>query len=147
MEDIEKEISFIEQKLAQLKEQIYQVLTPLKQLDKERKDRPLLHSGVGESRVTVDLGKLQAKSPTHLQHEESRRNEDEPYQSLHAFPDKADEQRVKDVYGADRAIARNNYGPEPTASLNYMNQKTLCSLKDLASDNGRMREIMRFRVV
>ena len=144
MDDIEKEISFIEQKLAQLKEQIYQASTPLKQPDKERKDR---HSCVGESRVSGDLGQLQVKSPTREQHEENKRNEDEPYQSLHASPDKADEQRDKDVYGADRAIARNNYGPEPTASLNYMNQKTLCSLKDLASDNGRMREIMRFRMV
>ena len=144
MEDIEKEISFIEQKLAQLKEQIYQALTPLKHPDKERKGR---HSGVGKSRVSGDLGQLQAKSPTHEQHEESKRNENEPYQSLHASPDKADEQRDKDVYGSDRAIARNNCDPEHTANLNYIYQTTLCSLRDLASDDGRMREIMRFRMV
>ena len=39
MEDIEKEISFIEEKLAQLKEQSYKVPTPVKQPDRERKDR------------------------------------------------------------------------------------------------------------
>ena len=111
MEDIKKEISFIEEKLAQLKEQSYQASTPVKQPGKERKDRD---SGVGES---GDFGQLQAKSPTHGKHEESKRNEESRYQSLHASPERADEQRDKDVYETDRAIPRNDHGPEPTASF------------------------------
>ena len=39
MEDMEKEILFIEEKLAQLKEQSYKASAPVKQPDKERKDR------------------------------------------------------------------------------------------------------------
>ena len=70
------------------------------------------------------------------------------YQSVHASPDKADKQKVKDVYGTDRAKARNDHGPEPIQPiLNYMNQKVLSSLRDPGSDNGRMRETMRFRMV
>ena len=92
----------------------YQASTPVKQPGKERKDR---NSGVGESRISGDFGQLQAKSPTHEKHEESNGNVDTRYQSLHASPDKADEQRDKDVYRADRAIARNHHGPEPTASF------------------------------
>mgnify|MGYP003684418509 CR=1 FL=1 len=42
MEDIEKEISFIEERLAQLKEQSYQASTPVKQPDKERKTETLV---------------------------------------------------------------------------------------------------------
>ena len=121
MEDIEKEISFIE-KLAQLKEQSYKVPTPVKQPDRERKDRD---SGFQESRISGDFGQPQAKSLRRKQHEESQSNEDAHYQSLHASPDKADEQRDKDVYGADRAIAQNDHGPEPTASFElYESEET-----------------------
>ena len=59
MEDIKKEISFIEEKLAQLKEQSNQASTPVKQPGKERKNRD---SGVGESRFSGDFGHPQAKS-------------------------------------------------------------------------------------
>ena len=70
------------------------------------------------------------------------------YQSVHASPDKADKQKITDVYGTDRAKARNDHGPEPIQPiLNYMNQKVLSSLRDPGSDNGRMRETMRFRMV
>ena len=66
-------------------------------------------------RISRDFGQLQAKSSTHEQHEESKRYEDALFQSLHASPNKADERRVKDVYGAGPAIARNDHGLEPTA--------------------------------
>ena len=39
------------------------------------------------------------------------------YQSVHASSNKAVKQRVKDVYGADRAKDRNDHGPEPTTNF------------------------------